>query len=200
MEAVRAVATGEATTPVEARRRLVADALFAAEGAQRFAGTGLVDSARRAALARVLLERVRNDVAAGEPPTEDEWRDALAGRWVEFDRPAAVLTRHAIVRFKEGRDREAARPVAERIASAVSGAESAEEFMERANAVDGGEFEILVQSLPSVTADGRTFYLDHSGKPVRAAGYFDPNFAAAANAIEEEGTMSPVTESRMPSS
>lgn len=196
--AVQAVATAEATPPREARRRLIDDALFATEAEQRFAGTGVVDTARRSALARALLEQIQIEAAAAGPPTETELRDLTESRWVEFDRPPAVRTRHALVLFKEGQDRAEARKLAEQIARTVRKAESADDFLELAESVDGGEFEIVVQPLPPfVTADGRTFGLDRLGQPFPFARSFDPAFSAAANAIEQEGTIGPVAQSEM---
>ncbi len=196
--AVQAVATAEATRPREARRRLIDDALFAAEAEQRFAGTGVVDTARRSALARALLERIQIEAAAAGPPTETELSDLIEDRWVEFDRPPAVRTRHALVLFKDGQDRAEAGKVAERIARAVRKAETADDFLELAESVDGGEFEIIVQPLPPfVTSDGRTFTLDRLGQPFPLSGRFDPAFSTAANAIEQEGTSGPVAQSEM---
>jgi len=180
----------------DARARLIVDALFAAEAAERFAGTGLVSTARRATLARALLESVAAEVAAAGPPTNQELTEASQGRWVEFDRPAAAQTRHALAVYKEGQDKGVAREVAERLAAAVRGATSPGEFVELAKAVEGGDVEIVVEPLPPVTADGRTFVLDRSGQPARALGNFDLEFSHAANEIENAGGISPIVESR----
>jgi hypothetical protein len=192
LEAVRAVVGAENAAPREARSRLINDALYAAEAHQRFAGTGIVDTARRAAHARALLDLVRAEALAAGPPTPEEMVAASEGRWVEFDRPSAVQVRHAVAIFKKDRDKDVARAVAERIATAVRGAQSADEFMALAKTVDGGKIKIAVETLPPVTHDGRTFEPPRPGRPARVTGNFAHEFAAAAHAIKNEGGLSPV--------
>lgn len=192
-----AVAAADATTPAEARLRLIDDALFAAEAARRFAGTGVVDTARRSALARAALESVRSEAEAGGPPTANELREALDRRWVEVERPAAAKTSHAVVRFEHGQDRAAARALAQRVAVATADARTAAEFNALATSAAGPdpEFKVRVEQLDAVTADGRTFSVDRRGQPSGPSAPLDADFAAAANAIEQEGTIGPVAKS-----
>ena len=197
VDAVVAVAAADATTPAEARLRLIDDALFAAEAARRFAGTGVVDTARRSALARAALESVRSEAEAGGPPTANELREALDRRWVEVERPAAAKTSHAVVRFEHGQDRAAARALAQRVAVATADARTAAEFNALATSAAGPdpEFKVRVEQLDAVTADGRTFSVDRRGQPSGPSAPLDADFAAAANAIEQEGTIGPVAKS-----
>jgi hypothetical protein len=85
-----------------------------------------------------------------------------------------------------------ARALAERIAEAVSSAQSPAEFHEKAKAARAEGLSVRVESLPPVTEDGRAVDPDRpppGGAPVQM---LDAQFAAAAHRLERAGQVSPV--------
>lgn len=179
-----------------AERAVVAQALLAADARTRFDGTGLIRVSERSAYSRALLDRVREEVRAAGPPKDSELIELRDERWMDFNRPVAVRTAHAVVIPKSDEDDAAAKAAAERIAAATRGVSDPEKFWKLANAVDTSPLEKRVEGLPFMTADGRAVYLD-SADPRRAKKQtFDPAFSEAANAIGEVGQQSGVIKSK----
>lgn len=147
------VAAAQRITREQALDRMVADALFAAEARDRFPAT--VAAAERGAAARALLEELQRAARAAGPPTDTEVQQVTERRWWDLDRPPSVKVTHAVVRVKKPVDDSAARELAERIAKATVGAESAADFEKRATAVPANGLTVLVEHLPPVTEDGR---------------------------------------------
>ncbi|HSU41923.1 MAG TPA: peptidylprolyl isomerase, partial [Polyangiaceae bacterium] len=118
----RIAARGEA--PLEARRRAIEDALFAAAARQNPALAARVRVAERGVLARALLERLRDDAQALGPPTDDEISVLTARRWPELDRPPSAGTSHAVVLVKTPADDAPARALADELAAALKAVKS----------------------------------------------------------------------------
>jgi peptidyl-prolyl cis-trans isomerase C len=190
---VQRVAAAQKIDAVQARERLVKDALYAEHARSELAAGGRVAVAERAALARVLLERLERDARAEGAPTEQELAEIAKVRWLEFDRPPSARTSHVVVLVQPKTDKAAARRLADRIAQEVRGITDATKFRERAEAVPKGGLRVHAESLPGVTADGRV--VSERPLPPGAPSSFDVAFSAAANAIEEVGQQSPVVES-----
>lgn len=191
-----AVAKQQNLSKQAAERVVFGQALLATEARTRFEGTGLIRVGERAAYSRALLDRIREEAKAGGPAKDSELRELRDERWMDFDRPVAVRTAHAVVISKGEADDAAAKAAAERIAEATRGVSDPEKFWELANAVDTSPLDKRVEGLPFMTADGRAVYLD-SADPRRAKKQsFDPAFAKAANAIAEVGQQSGVVKSK----
>lgn len=188
---VASVATKLGVSAERARQYAMRDALFAEAARSRFRDSGLLEVARRSAHSRALLDALSERAKREGPPTEAELKKIQAERWMDFDRPVAVATAHALVR---GSDRERARALAERIAQATAGARDAEPFMARARQVSAGDLDVVVEQLPFIAPDGRAVYLDPSDPRRLRADSFDPAFAKAAHAIGEKGDQSGVVE------
>jgi hypothetical protein len=168
----------------------VSDALFA-QGARATLPAASTRSIERAAAARSLLEQLGGDASRAGAPTEAELTEVTRERWVELDRPAAARTTHALVmNDKPERDAQA-RALAEKLAAALRGATSGEELIRLAQAFPAEGFKIHSETLPFVTADGRTFQRRDAGFAATSAA-FDLGFARAANALARQGELSPV--------
>jgi parvulin-like peptidyl-prolyl isomerase len=189
---VRQIANAQHVPPERARKLAVEDALFAAAARARWSGTGWVAAAEDTSLARALLEQLQARAGAAGPPTDAEVAKLTAKQWVELDRPPAARTTHAVVLVKKPSDDARAKALAERIARAVHGVSDPAEFKELAKAVPTDGLKVHVEDLPPVTADGRVVPAPGQGE---SAGRFDPQFAAAANAIPAVGDQSPVVKS-----
>jgi hypothetical protein len=177
----------------QALQRIVEDALLAME-----ARAGLTSSAELAAMeatvfARVLLEDIQRRARARGLPSDEELVVATQRHWVELDRPSSARTTHAIARVKRPEQRAEAREVAERIARATRGARDADDFKRRALAVNPGAIQVVVESLPPITEDGRSVPVGTGG----ADGFrkYDARFARACNALAQPGEQSGVVES-----
>ncbi|MCA9596913.1 MAG: peptidyl-prolyl cis-trans isomerase [Myxococcales bacterium] len=185
------VAAAQRITREQALDRMVADALFAAEARDRFPAT--VAAAERGAAARALLEELQRAARAAGPPTDTEVQQVTERRWWDLDRPPSVKVTHAVVRVKKPVDDSAARELAERIAKATVGAESAADFEKRATAVPANGLTVLVEHLPPVTEDGRVVPPEPP-PPDQPQGRFEEPFARAANAIQNVGEQSGVVQ------
>jgi peptidyl-prolyl cis-trans isomerase C len=180
--------------PRRARDLLVTDALFAAFAREQLRDTALVSVVERAAFARALLEELERKARQRGEPTDAEITELLAARWQDLDRPQSARTAHAVVLVKEPSQDEMAREVARAIEASVAGIEDRDAFIERARSVDARGLTVQVEALPAVAADGRVVYTD---EPLLARRYdrFDPDYARAANAIDQVGQNSGVVKS-----
>jgi hypothetical protein len=193
-EMVARVAVAQSISKEAARERLIADALFAAEARRLFRGTGYVESAERAGLARAILQVIREEARAAGPVTDAEIDEIVAERWYELDRPELARTTHAVVVVKKETEPEAAKRVANAIAAAVRGVTDRAEFTKLARAVPNQGLEVRVEDLDPVAADGRaqpTRPMPPGAPPLK----FDVAFARAAVALSAVGDQSPVVQS-----
>jgi hypothetical protein len=187
---VGAVAEAQDIPPRDALEREIADALFAS-GALR-EGLDQLPSSRaalRGTLARARLEDLKKETARTDP-TDAELAEATAANFVEFDRPEACRVIQALVQVPEDADvarKARARSLAERIAERVAQATDESEFRAAAESVEREGFDVVVQTLPPVAADGRVVDVDHPGVQP-----FVLSFARAASRLAHPGQKSGV--------
>ena len=165
-----------------ARDRAVSDALFAAGARVAFEGGSLVPTLERAALARQLLQRFKDEATARGPATDREVAEISALHWQEYDRPETARTTHAVARVREPAQDSEARAVAQAIFRALHGVTDPAEFIRLAQAVPHGSVEVRAERLPALTPDGRSYYPENA-PPNSEADRFDKDFSAAANAL-----------------
>ena len=168
----------------------IADALVA-EGAR----AGLLEFSRvrqveRSVLTRSLLEEFYDRALADGIPTDAEIAKMTKERWFEVDRPVAAKTTHFVVRVKSGTSRITAQELARKIATSVHNIKEVESFLAVVKAYPSNGLEVVAESLPPVTFDGRGLQLDKDGNPIGEGSHFDESFARAANSIGLEGTQS----------
>ena len=176
-------------------RGWVVDTLFA-EGARH----GLLESARirqteRSVLARALLEWAYNHVVADGVPTDAEIERVTAERWFAVDRPSAAKTTHFVVRVTKSGSSASAQVLARKIATSVHGISDPDAFIAAVKSFPANGAEVVAESLPPVTSDGRSIQLDKNGDPVAEGPHFDETFARAANLLESEGSQSGLVQS-----
>ncbi len=95
------------------------------------------------------------------------------------------------MRVKKPEQDERAKKLAERIAEATRGAESAADFDKRARSVNADGLNVLVEHLSPVTADGRVVP-DAPPPPGTQPGRFEEAFARAALALKNTGDQSDI--------
>lgn len=185
--AISALAARRKISPREAVDILCRDARLAVAAKQRLPPSYLVQSARRAALARATMYEVR--ASQGYPPTKTELDEIRKLHWAELDHDEAVETTHAvaIADAADATARVRAKEVATKILESVRGSSSIEDFIQRAQAVERGGIDVRVERLPAVTRDGRVLSAE--------AGEFDPGFARGANELKKPGDISGLIES-----
>ncbi|HTQ03998.1 MAG TPA: peptidyl-prolyl cis-trans isomerase [Polyangiaceae bacterium] len=191
---VERIARAEGVTLLEARQRGVTDALFSAAFRTDPSNAALVAGAERGALARALLERIRDDAHALGPPSDAEVRELTELRWPEFDRPPSAMTTHAVVLVKKPADDAPAKALAADLAVALKGAADGEELIRRAHAFPARGLQITAEHLPPVTLDGRVWD-PNASPPTPLGGSLDLDFARAALALEHPGDQSGVVKS-----
>ncbi len=187
---VAVVAARPTIVPGDFVRGWTVDVAFAEAARAGALDSGRVRQVERSGLARSMLELLYKQALNQGSATPKELADMTAEHWFEVDRPAAAQTTHFVVRTKDGRPTASAESLAHRIADNVRNVMNAEEFKAAVNVFPRQEQEVIVESLPPVTSDGRSLRLDANGKPVGSGPTFDPAFAQAANAIEREGGQS----------
>jgi len=180
-----------ALTPERAQELATEDALLASELVR--GEPMLARSIERVVLARTLARALLEETEQRGPPTDSEVQQLTQERWWELDRPRMVAVVHAVV-LSETENLEA-EALARRIAKAVAAATSAAEFERSAKAVQADHYSIKVETLPPVTLDGRA--LDPAMPPPAGASeqHLASEFAAAAQALDHEGQLSPVVRS-----
>jgi hypothetical protein len=184
------VMTAQGLRPRDAVEAVVEDTLFAREAQERLPAP-VRDQIERSVLARALVESLWQQARAA-PPTEEEVRRWTERKWSELDRPAAAQVCHAVAMLPKEASAEQqaqARAVANRIAEAVRGAESCDEFKRLAEGVPRSDVQVRVEDLAPATADGRVV------SPQWPPRTYDIDFSRAANALESPGEISPVTKS-----
>ncbi|WP_156041631.1 peptidylprolyl isomerase [Chondromyces apiculatus] len=206
-DAVSGVAAAQNVSPAQAVKRLVQDALFAVEA------QGAGDEGREdvdALLARRLLRSLQEEAERAGPVTDEELRTVTERRWLDFDRPEGFRTVHAVVRVPEGADAamvEKARGVAEELRRVIGPAQerarqtkaptplpgrratdaAADEFMAAAGTVAKQGLEVVIQTLPPVSASGRVLSLEPQ--------QLDATFSRAVSALNERGDIAPIISS-----
>ena len=174
-----------------ARDRAVSDALFAASVRADPARADFVRASERAALARALLENLREKARSAGPPSDSEVETQTRERWLELDRPESVRTTHAVVLTKSPADDAPARALAVKLADAVRGVDESAEFIRRAQALPREAVELHAEALPPAFLDGRIW--DPTLVPPRQlAGELDREFTRAAHALQTPGQQSPI--------
>ncbi len=200
------IAAAQRVPIAEARDLAVRDALFSIEARSRGIDADRdIDLRRTALLARALVEDINAAAEAQGPVTDAELDEVTARHWTELDRPEAARTAHAVVLLKKNASpaerakalsvaeaiRKAVAPVAESArASAPPGDSRADDpafppLRQAVNTVPKDDFEVRVEALPPVVADGRS---------ITGQGALEEAYAKAAVALERRGDVSPVVE------
>jgi hypothetical protein len=191
---VARIAQAAAISLQEARRRAIDDALYASFVRADPESRARVNVAERGALAREVLEGLRDRAHALGPPTDDEVSALTAERWPELDRPASVRTTHAIVLVRKPSEDAPAHALAAALATALAATHGTDEFLERARAFPHSGLEIRAERLPPVTTDGRLWDPDEAS-PQPLDGSLDADFTRAANTLGAPGDQSGVVKS-----
>lgn len=199
---VERIAVAQSIDARIARDHAVTDALFAVEARARSLDAAL-GFQLRTALARATLDELVASARAEGPPTDAElavWTERL---YYTLDRPESHRTVHALVRIPAEADASkwvAAESVAEaiskRVAPAVELARSSsprasgdgvdlaeQRFIELARETPPEGFELVVQPLPPVAADGLT--VQPEGRQP-----FDGAFIREATSLHTRGALS----------
>jgi hypothetical protein len=192
-ERLALVVQAQQVSPKEACEMEIRDALFANGALARtlFDMPG-VAAALRGRLARAVLSKQAQETSV-LAPTDDEVREATARHFVDLDRPEAFKVIHAVVRVASGADaatKTRAREVAETIKRQVSQVKDPAEFRSRAEAVEHGGFELVVEELKPVAADGRVIDLENPPNQGGRSGSYEVPFAVAASRLGQPGDKS----------
>lgn len=143
----------------------------------------------RGAQARALLESLSREAAKLGPPTPEEWARERQSAWLEIDRPRSVRVLDAFLPVEPLAPDAAAHELAVRIADAVQGAHTQDDFIRLGSAVVQEEGQVKLTTRPPLAADGRIVPLearDAKAEPV------DVELARAANRFEHVGEVSGV--------
>ncbi len=192
-ESVASVSNALQVPPRNALDREIHDALFANAALTRgYEAHPAVRAALRGHLARVVLEELKKQTTQ-RAIDDAEVAEATARHFVELDRPEAFRVIHALVKIPETAPparRAQAKALAERLAAQVAPARDPDDFRVRVESVaDRDGFEIVVETLKPVAADGRVVDIEHpSAEPQQ---YVLP-FARAASHLGEPGQKSGV--------
>jgi len=190
-ESVARIATAEGIGADLARDRAVFDALVAAYARDRF-GPALSRQAQKSAAARVLLQELSRRASDQGPPTDAEVATATERRFWELDQPPLLRTTHAIVVVKKPEDDARARALAGRIHGAVAAARDPRSFRAAVETIPAGGLEVQVQDLDPVARDGRSLDPAKPPPPGSTVARYADEYVAAAFAIAELGSTSPV--------
>jgi hypothetical protein len=203
---VALIAAAQRVPIAEARDLAVRDALFSLEARSRGIDADReIELQTSALLARVLVEDINAAAAAEGPVTDAELDEVTARHWVELDRPEAARTAHAVVLLEKNASpakraralsvaeaiRKAVAPVAEAArTSAPPGDPRADDpafpvLRQAVSTVPKDDFEVRVEALPPVVADGRT---------ITGQGALEEAYAKAALGLERRGDVSSVAE------
>lgn len=200
---VARIATAQGVDVSAARELAIRDALYAsqakADGMDADVDTQLVVNA---ALARRMLRKMLDDADRAGPVTDEELETVMKRRWLELDRPEGFRVVHAVVRTKEGADeatrsraaavaravRDAALPVAELAKTTPPSREQVDPvvdaFKRAAEGVARDGFDVKVESLEPVAADGRVLSLSGGG--------YEKPFVEGASKLTTRGEVSEV--------
>jgi hypothetical protein len=154
-----------------------------------------------AARGRRMLRKLLDDADRAGPVTDEELERVMQRRWLDLDRPEGFRVVHAVVRVKAGADdvargraeavaralREAVLPVAEMAKSMVSRDQpdpAVGAFKRLAEAVPRDGFEVKVEELPPIAADGRLMTPE--------GGAVEKPFAEGASKLDGRGAFSDI--------
>lgn len=169
--------------------RLVRLRMYRLYAQQRGLEEGRLHMTERAVLGRALLERLEERTKVPSEPTDAEVKTMTERRWIEFDRPEAVVTCHVVIHAERLTD-GAGFALAQRLADALRAVTACDEFLDRAKKFPVVGARITAERLPPVTRQGRTLVLDDAGAPVDEGESFDLAFAEAAHSIQANGSQS----------
>lgn len=200
---VARIAAAQGVDVSTARESAIRDALYAAQaradGMDVEVDTQLVINA---ALARRMLRKLLDDADRAGPVTDAELETVMKRRWLDLDRPEGFRVVHAVVRTKDGADevtrgraaavaravREAVLPAAEMAKTTPLSREQTDPVVDAfKRAVDGvarDGFDIKVESLEPVAADGRALSVSGGG--------YEKSFAEGASKLTARGELSDV--------
>jgi hypothetical protein len=153
---------------------------------------GRLAATRRAVLARAMLERLMAEERSRGPAGDDELDREVKRRWVLWDRPRGVVVMHALARTKQPADQAKAREVAEKLAKLLNDLSNPTEFEARVKSLPEQPVEVLVERLPPLTEDGRSFELSAPDRAGSEGPRMDAVFARAAHRITQVGANSPI--------
>jgi hypothetical protein len=191
-DVVLAVARAQGRSADAALEALVDDAV----AAERARSLGLEAAWRgrlRAALAGLVVERVRAEASAKGDPTDDEVAALTRRYWRELDVGPTLRVVHAVVMpaAKAPPRRPQARPASWPTASprAVASARDADDFEARAKGVPvPAGLEVRVERLPA--------FAEEDGRVVEGDGGMDATFVRAAAGLSGPGALSSPVETR----
>lgn len=188
---VAELAKAEALSRHEALERLVMDVL----AAQEFGRSHPSEAAglQRLGSAKALLAELRSAGVQQGPPTEAEVNEVTESKFWEASRPRMVQVVHAVVLSKE--ESPGALALAETIAGAVGTDSEPTVFRQTVKSLPVGDWEVKVEALPPVSADGRTFDPDRPPPVGPAVGQLVREFAEGACRLQRIGEVSPVVRS-----
>ena len=156
---VSSVAAAQGLTPREALEALVDDDLLAEAARARHLDAVPSRKVELLALrARLVAKRIREDAIAAGPATDAEVAELTALHWAEVDHPEEARVVHVVVQRSKkpnAQKDKAAFALAVTLQHAVADATSEADFEARAKAVPHEGFDVVVQPLPAMTADGR---------------------------------------------
>jgi peptidyl-prolyl cis-trans isomerase C len=204
---VARIAAAQGLSPAEARDLAIHDALLASEARARgVEQERSIDLAATGILARALIQDLAAAAEAQGPVTDAELDAVTARHWTELDRPDAARTVHAVVMVKKDAPADVrakasalAETIRKSLASAADAAQHSEPpkpelraedpavaaFRKAASAVPKGDFDVRIEPLNPVVADGRTF-----SEGMR----YEESFGRAALQLAHRGDVTPVFE------
>ncbi len=156
---------------------------------------GRLSATRRAVLARAMLEQLMLEQRSLGPARDDELDREVQRRWVLWDRPRGVVVMHALARIKKPADDPQARAVAERLSELLRDVSDPTEFEARVRGLPEQPVEVVVERLPPITEDGRSFELTASDRAGSEGPRMDSAFAKAAHRLTHVGARSSVVRS-----
>ncbi len=194
LELVKRVAVAQARAPEAVLPGLIRDTLFA-QKLQR-SEPQKADYLRRTAFAVAITKSFLEQAKAAGPPTDDEVKHFTERNWYQLDRPEMARTVHALIVVGEGQDKAAARSVATKLQENLRESEGLEDFVQRAKAFDAGDWELKLEQVKAVSVDGQAVDPNQPPRPGQPPDSYDRDFAAAANALQTEGQVSDVVETK----
>jgi len=200
---VARIAVAQDVDVSKARELAIRDALFAAQAkADGMDAKTEMQLVVNAALARRMLRKMLDDAERAGPTTDAELETVMKRRWLDLDRPEGFRVVHAVVRTKDGADeatrvraaavarsvRDAVLPVAAMAKTTPLSREQVDPVVDAfKRAVDGVErdgFEIKVEALEPVAADGRVLSMSGGG--------YEKAFAEGASTLTARGELSEI--------
>jgi len=185
-------AGGDPRVRLEQLIELHAYGLYAEHGGLE---TGRRQTIERGIIARALLGRVELEANVPEVPSQVEVDAMTESRWLDLDRPEAVVVCHVVV-HADRLSEAAGVALAQRLAETLRPLTQCTAFLEQAKAIPVTGAKVTAERLPPVTTDGRTMVLNAKGEPIDEGTPFDPDFARAANQLTSVGEQSSVIRTR----